>query len=266
MHYYYRRDRRPSWGNYFSKRIVTKLILANVVVFFLQYLFGFHSFVKLFGLTPRMVVQQLFFWQPVTYMFLHAGFMHLFFNMLMTFFLGSAVESVWGGQRFLKYYITCGLGGALFSIVLSYDATVIGASGAVFGLYLAYAVMFPNSYVYLYFLFPIKAKYLVTFLAIFQLAQGIAGPSGIAYFAHLGGMAAGLIYFRREIMNTRFWLRTRRWFGDRQQAKREEFVSQEGTKIDSILDKIATKGYENLSTTEKRILENYSRKQKEDSE
>ncbi len=266
MRNYYQSRRSPSWGNYFANRIVTKLILANVLVFFLQNIFDYSAFIRLFGLTPQLVVQKLYFWQPVTYMFLHGGFMHLFFNMLMTFFLGSALESVWGSQKLLKYFLTCGLGGALFSIVFTYDTTVIGASGAVFGLYLAYAVMFPNSYVYLYFLFPIKAKYLVTFLAIFQLAQGISGPTGVAYFAHLGGMAAGLLYFRREIMSTRFWLRARRRLGNYQQVRTHERESQEGAKIDSILDKIATKGYENLSTTEKRILENYSRQQKEESE
>ena len=106
----------------------------------------------------------------------------------------------------------------------------------------------------------------MTFLALFQLAAGISGPSGISYVGHLGGMAAGLFFFRREIMNARWLSRTRRRWGDYNQTRREDFVEQEGTKIDSILDKIASKGYENLSTTEKRILENYSRKQKEDSE
>lgn len=258
--------RRPSpWGGYFNNRTVNQLILANVAVFFLEIILQ-PGFTQILALTPRLVVQRFYFWQPFTYMFLHAGFMHLFFNMLMTWFLGTTLESVWGGQRFLKYYIACGLGGAAFSMVLSYQHTVIGASGAVFGLYLAYAILFPNNYVYIYFLFPVKAKYLVTFLAIFQLAQGISGPSGIAYFAHLGGMAAGLFFFRREIMNTRMWQRITHWLFDVQRTRKEEWKSHEGVKIDSILDKIATKGYENLSTTEKRILENYSRKQKDDSE
>lgn len=264
-HYANNYERRPSWGNYFSNRVVNKLILANLVVFFLEYIFAPH-FVRIFALTPRDVIQNFYLWQPVTYMFLHSGFMHLFFNMLMTWFLGTTLEQVWGDKKFLKYYISCGLGGAVFHILLSYNNAVIGASGAVFGLYLAYAVLFPNNYVYIYFLFPIKAKYLVTFLALFQLAQGISGPSGIAYFAHLGGMAAGLLFFRREIMNTRFWLKTRRWWWNYSQVRKEKWDQQESAKIDSILDKIATKGYENLSNTEKRILENYSRKQKEDSE
>ncbi len=127
-------------------------------------------------------------------------------------------------------------------------------------------MMFPNNYVYVYFLFPVKAKYLVTFAAIFQLAQGVAGPGGIAYFAHLGGMAAGLFFFRHEVARWQFWTRMKRQWIDQQRVRNSKWHEQENGKIDSILDKIASKGYENLSTTEKRILENYSRKQKEDSE
>lgn len=265
MRYYESYERRPSWGSYFSNHVVNKLILANVIVFFLDIIFQPHLRV-IFALTPKDVVQKLYLWQPFTYMFLHSGFMHLFFNMLMTWFLGSTLEGVWGSQKFLRYYISCGLGGALLSIVLAFDHSVIGASGAVFGLYLAYAVLFPNNLIYIYFLFPIKAKYLVAFLAVFQLLQGVSGPSGIAYFAHLGGMGAGLLFFKREIMNTRVWLRTRRRWTSYSRSRHEEWEKQESAKIDSILDKIASKGYENLSNTEKRILENYSRKQKEDSE
>lgn len=257
--------RRPSWGDYFSSHAVNKLILANVVIFIVQIIVGPGFWANL-ALTPRLLFQKFYFWQPVTYMFLHLGFWHLFFNMIILWFFGTTIESIWGGKKFLRYYITCGLGGALFSIILTYNVTILGASAAVFGLYLAYAILFPNNYVYLYFLFPVKAKYFVTFLALFQLALGVSGPSGIAYFAHLGGMAAGLLFFRREIMNTRFWSRSRRRFIAQRQTRREKWDSQETTKIDSILDKIASKGYENLSTTEKRILENYSRKQKEDSE
>jgi membrane associated rhomboid family serine protease len=256
---------RPAWGNYFSNRTVNKIVLANVVVFFVANIFS-PSFVQIFALVPRLVLQKFYFWQPFTYMFVHLGFLHLFFNMLMTWFLGTTLESVWGSRRFLKYYIVCGLGGAAFSFIFNFNNAVIGASGAVFGLYLAYAVLFPNNYVYIYFLFPVKAKHLVTFLAVLQLAQGIAGPSGIAYFAHLGGMAAGLLFFKREIVNSRLWMRVRhRWSGYNEKRK-EVWDDQQSAKIDSILDKIASKGYENLTPTEKRILENYSRKQKEDSE
>jgi membrane associated rhomboid family serine protease len=265
MRYYSNHERRPGWGSYFSNGMVNKLIVANVLVFLLSAIFPV-QLLNIFALTPRDVVQKFFFWQLLTYMFLHGSFFHIFFNMLMTWFMGNTLESVWGGQKLLKYYLTCGLGGALFFMIFNFNSIVIGASAAVFGLYLAYAILFPNNYVYIYFLFPIRAKYFVTFIALVQLAYGIRGPSGIAYFAHLGGMVAGLFFFRKEIMNTRFWRKTSRWWGSYQQTRREEWEGQESAKIDSILDKIASKGYENLSSTEKRILENYSRKHKEDSE
>jgi membrane associated rhomboid family serine protease len=261
----YARNKRSGWSDYLSNNVVNKIIVVNVVVYVLQIIFAPH-FSRLFAIEPKAMIRDFYFWQPVTYMFLHGGFMHLFFNMLMVWIWGSALEATWGGKRFLKYYVACGLGGALFITIFSFNSITVGASGAIFGLYLAYAVLFPNNYVFLYFVFPVKAKYLVTFIALFQLAAGVSGPSGISYCAHLGGMAIGLFFFRREIMNARWLSRVRRRWGDYNRTRREVWEQQEGTKIDSILDKIASKGYENLSTTEKRILENYSRKQKEESE
>jgi membrane associated rhomboid family serine protease len=262
---YYGDPVRPAWGKPLSGGVVNKLVIANVLAFLLQFIFAAH-FTEIFALTPRAVVQKFYFWQPVTYMFLHGGFFHLFFNMLMTWMLGSTLESVWGGQRFLKYYLACGIGGAAFFMLFNFNNIVVGASAAVFGLYLAYGILFPNNFIYIYFLFPIRAKYFVAFLALLQLAYGISGPSGVAYFAHLGGMATGLLFFRREIANMGFWRRTRSQWETRRRVQREAFEEQEATKIDSILEKIHAKGYANLTTTEKRILENYSRKRKEDSE
>jgi hypothetical protein len=199
-------------------------------------------------------------------MFLHAGFMHLFFNMLMLWLFGSTLESVWGGRRFLNYYVACGVGGALLSFVFNYNHLVLGASGAIFGLYLAYAMIFPNNYIYLYFFFPIKAKHLIIFLAVFQLAMGFSGPSGIAYFAHLGGMAAGLLFFRREIVGSRLFSSFTGGKKRRPGQGQRRDHGQDDVKIDSILDKICAKGYDNLSATEKRILDNYSKKRKEGSD
>jgi membrane associated rhomboid family serine protease len=264
--YYQRQYQRPVWGQPLANSMIGKLILANIVVFFLQYVFRPH-FSNILALSPRSVIESFTVWQMFTYMFLHGGFMHLLFNMLMLWLFGSTLERIWGSKQFLRYYIVCGFGGAVFSLVFSYNNYVLGASGAIFGLYLAYAMMFPDNHVYLYFLVPVKAKYLVAGLAIFQLVQGISGPSGVAYFAHLGGMAAGLFFFRdtlsRKFMGTR--TTRRRWnaFTQQRQQKQEE---GENTNIDSILDKISAKGYDKLTTTEKRILENYSRKQKEDTE
>ena len=217
-------------------------------------------------LNPYQIKLKGEYWRFITSGFVHLNYMHLFFNMLMTWFFGSTLEQVWGGQRFLKYYLACGLGGAIFFVIFNYNSAVVGASGAVFGLYLAYGMLFPNNYVMVYFLFPVKAKYFVAFISLFQLAYGISGPSGVAYFAHLGGLAAGLLFFRHEIANSRVFRRTAGWWGTVQRTRREEVDDQQSDKIDSILDKIASKGYENLSSTEKRILENYSRKRRDDSE
>jgi membrane associated rhomboid family serine protease len=257
--------RRPAWGSFFANSIVNKIIVANVIVYLLQVIFR-PQFTNFLALTPRDVVHDFYFWQLLTYMFLHGGFFHLFFNMLITWFFGSTLESVWGSQKFLKYYLTCGLGGGIFFMIFNFNGMVVGASAAVFGLYLAYAMLFPNNRVYIYFLFPVKAKYFVAFIALFQLAYGISGPSGVAYFAHLGGMVAGLFFFRRELESAKFWRGASILSGSYKRPRREGSEEQDIAKIDSILDKIASKGYENLSSTEKRILENYSRKHKEDSE
>jgi membrane associated rhomboid family serine protease len=265
MRYHSNYEPRPARGSFFSNSIVNKIIVANVVIFLLQVMFR-PQFTNLFALTPRAVIQDFYFWQLLTYMFLHGGFFHLFFNMLITWFFGSTLERVWGSQKFLKYYLTCGLGGGIFFMIFNFNGAVVGASAAVFGLYLAYGILFPNNPVYIYFLFPVKAKYFVAVIALFQLAYGISGPSGVAYFAHLGGMVAGLFFFSREIANTRSWHRVASLVSNYRQTRRKGYEEQEMAKIDSILDKIASKGYENLSSTEKRILENYSRKQKEDSE
>ena len=268
MRQYRYHEYRPVWRHHASNTMVNWIILVNVLVHFIKALSTSPmSIVHLFGLSPRLVLTRAFVWQPFTYMFLHADFWHIFFNMLMTWFLGNTVESVWGRRRFLKYYIACGLGGAAFSAIFTFNGPpVIGASAAVFGLYLAYAMMFPDNTIYLYFLLPIKAKYFVTFFAAVQLLYGIGGGGGIAYFAHLGGMAAGLLFFRKELKTTRLWTRLGRWYASRKDEQRLGWKAQETAKIDSILDKIASKGVEDLSATEKRILENYSRTQKEDPE
>jgi len=265
MRYYGGHERPSAWGNYFSNNVVNKIVLINVVVFLVQNVFG-PGFNTLFAYQPRMLIEHLWIWQPLTYMFLHGSFGHLFFNMLMLWFLGTTIENVWGGRRFIKYYITCGLGGALAFTIFNFNGGVLGASGAILGVLLAYGMMFPDNYLLIYFFLPVKAKYFVTFIALLNLAYGVSGMGGIAYFAHLGGMAAGLLFFPREIKSSTLWRRMARHQAHHTEARREKWRDQEGTKIDSILDKIASKGYENLSATEKRILENYSRKQQDTDE
>ncbi len=259
------RPQPPFSGGSFLGSAVGRIVIATVAMFFVQNLLPVVN--QWLALTPRLVVERLFVWQLVTYMFLHGDFWHLFFNLIVLYFVGNMVEGAWGRKRFLRYYVVCGVGGGLLQMLFDYHAQVVGASGAIFGLYLAAAMLFPDAYVYLYFLVPIKMKYLVIGLAVLQLANGIAGSSGIAYFAHLGGMVAGLMFFREDIARRLGWAGARRPRGPTWRPRFGFPKPRQGRdnagKIDSILEKISAKGYENLTPTEKRILENYSRQQRE---
>ena len=148
---------------------------------------------------------------------------------------------------------------------------IIGASGAGFGILLAYAILFPHNLIYIWGIFPVPARILVIALFVIELLRGIRGGSGIAHFAHLGGMAAGYLYLKSDYRAWRFKEKIRRLFermpvkvkfsGDEDDGGEDWDDEDEESKINSILDKISSKGYENLTETERRILENYSRKQ-----
>lgn len=252
------------FSGHWTRGIVTKLVIINIAVFILEILLNNTNFILLFGLSPRLVVTRGFVWQLITYMFLHGGFWHLLLNMFIIWMFGSQLEAVWGGVRFLKYYIICGIGGALFSFIFAYNTLVIGASGAGYGILLAYAVLFPYNQVYVWGIFPVRARTLVIVLAAIEFLSGISGGDGIAHFAHLGGMAVGLLYMRTDHRAWRFWSRVKDIFKGvpiRVKLKEDEEEDDvDAEKIDSILDKLSEKGYENLTETERRILENYSDK------
>ncbi len=142
-------------------------------------------------------------WQPFTHIFTHGDFRHLLFNMFSLWFAGTVVEREWGSKKFLFFYFICGLGALLLHFVLPNNlyTNVIGASGAISGVLLAYAFLFPNDIVYFEFFIPMKAKYFVLLLVIFDLIQGFRASDHIAHFAHLGGMAIGfiiLLYWRQK--------------------------------------------------------------------
>lgn len=131
-------------------------------------------------------------WQLITYMFMHANLEHLIFNMFALWMFGYILENAWGTKRFLSYYLLCGIGAGVCSLLLS--SSTVGASGAVYGILLAFGMMFPNERIYLYFLVPIKAKWFVIGYGILELLLGVGATNdGIAHFAHLGGMITGLI-------------------------------------------------------------------------
>ena len=176
--------------------------------------------------------------QLISYMFMHANFQHIFFNMFAVWMFGRVLEQVWGPKRFLTYYLICGIGAGLiqelvqyleYAFTLSnYDSvnlgiaggiipmeeylnmmTTVGASGAVYGILLAFGMLFPNSQMFIFPLpFPIKAKYFVIGYAVLELFLGLGGGDGVAHFAHLGGMLFGLIliiYWRKKNGNQQFY-------------------------------------------------------------
>ena len=139
-------------------------------------------------------------WQLITYMFLHGGFMHIFFNLFVLWMFGQQIEHLWGTKRFVIYYFLTGIGAGILHLSLAAGGGVptVGASGAVFGVLLAFGMMFPNREIMLIFLpIPIKAKYFVIMIGAFELFAGVSGlQTGIAHFAHLGGLVVGYILIR----------------------------------------------------------------------
>lgn len=138
-------------------------------------------------------------WQLVTYMFLHGGLGHIFFNLFALWIFGQAIENFWGTKRFTVYYFLTGIGAAIIHMFIGGGgAPTVGASGAVFGILLAFGMMFPNRYIVLLIPpIPIKAKYFVAIFGAIELFSGVLRPgSGIAHFAHLGGMIVGFILIK----------------------------------------------------------------------
>ena len=175
------------------------LLLANVAVFFLERVIGDALFGPL-ALWP-LGSGNFFPWQILSYSFLHGSFEHLFFNMLGLWMFGSELERIWGEKRFLQFYAASVLAAALAQLVVTAVMgsvyPTVGASGGLFGLLFAFAVMFPNRVILLFFVIPMKARYLVALYGLLELYQGVyVMNSGVAHFAHLGGMVGGFLMIR----------------------------------------------------------------------
>ncbi len=174
------------------------LIAANVGIYFLQLtLVRAGDVFNVLGLSGDRFPSA--WWTLVTYMFVHGGLLHLAFNMLALWMFGPRVEDLWGVKGFLYFYLWCGIGGAVAHLLLQGDAGLVGASAAVIGVLLAYALRWPDEEVYLFGVIPMKTRWLVVWLALINLAMGISSAksgSGIGWFAHLGGLAFGWIYLR----------------------------------------------------------------------
>jgi membrane associated rhomboid family serine protease len=192
------RTRQIAFGGGSVTPAVKFLLIINTAVFILQ-TFLDHGIVMLLGLVPQLVWQELYLWQLFTYQFLHGGLFHLLFNMLALWMFGCQLERRWGSDFFLKYYFVSVVGGGILNTVLIPHqlAPSIGASAGVYGILLAYGLIYPEQIVYFYFLFPIKMKHFVWIIGAIALYSSIAsGQSGIAHLAHLGGMVFGYLYLR----------------------------------------------------------------------
>lgn len=246
------------------------LLIINVIFYLVPRIFylNLNTFYYILGLVPERLINGLYLWQLVTYLFVHGGFWHIFFNMFVLWMFGSELERTWGSKEFLKFYFIAGIGAGLFNVLFSllspsaWQTPVIGASGAIYGVLVAYAMLFPERLVYIWFLIPVKVKYLVIFLVAIEFLSTYR-PDGVAHFAHLGGALIGFLYLRYNMR----W-RLKKWsMTDLIQRLREERMNrkrEEGDKlmeeVDSILDKINKVGYENLTRREKKILEKASNK------
>ena len=185
---------------YQYRNLTIGLILANVAVFMLTMAFPRSQTLASMGLAPFQLFDRGAFWQPLTYMFLHADMWHIVFNMLALYLFGSAVERHMGSYEFLVFYLVAGVGAGLFTAItsrLSGDPgifRVIGASGAVFALLLAYATLFPDSTIFLWFI-PMRAPIAVlVFGGIAVVSQLTSRGGQISHMTHIGGLVVGFLY------------------------------------------------------------------------
>jgi membrane associated rhomboid family serine protease len=182
------------------------LIAANVVMFLAATFIRSVDLSAILGLVPVLVVRRFWIWQPVTYMFLHGGLFHLLFNMLALWMFGTELERMWGSRYFLKFYFVTGIGAALLTIAVSllgfnfarmiYVVPTIGASGAIYGLLLAYALYFPDRPIYMYFLFPVPARIFVLIMGAIAFYASLAEAGGVANATHLGGLLVGYLFLK----------------------------------------------------------------------
>jgi membrane associated rhomboid family serine protease len=293
---------RPSMfgGFSFFPPVIKMLLIVNTAVFALLWFFGNFTldgimlsnvFNEYLGLMP--VGHGFYPWQLLTYQFMHANIMHLLFNMVFGLWMfGMEVENMWGSKKFLTFYLACGIVAGIAQLILApllqsssivdiYGRGIptVGASGAVYGVLIAFGMLFPDRYIFIYFLLPIKAKYFVMVL----IAIGVlsVGQSGVANLAHLGGALAGYVYivYDRRRFGIRQSVRNATgWFSPKPKQSQSEYQDvveakvfdiREGKKddrsdlqkrIDDILDKISQSGYQSLTEEEKKILFEASKK------
>lgn len=256
-------------------RGVRSLVIVNVGMFFVQMIFHNSAVEQYLGLTPMLVLTKYWVWQLVTYAFLHGSGWHLFFNMFALWMFGPHIESMWGTKPFLKYYFLCALGAAICQFFLAPTSLVLGASGAIYGLLLAFGFLFPDSVIYLFFFFPLRAIQAVMFIALLTLVSAMSTSGGrIAHFAHLGGMLTGFLWFKLPVWfgQWRLWQADRRFRNPRgkRSGRRTPITEFEvhspidamSAEVDRILEKISAKGLDSLTKEEHETMRKYGERKK----
>ena len=262
---------------------VKYLIIINFAIFLIQAIdaripASGGVFTRLFSLTPSLVLRRGFFWQFFTYMFLHSSLWHLFLNMLALYFFGTDLETTLGIRRFLKLYVLCGIAGGaaqfIFSAFINPQTLILGASAAVLGVLVAFAVLYPNRTLLLFFIIPVRARTIIYILIFINIIQALdLQASGIAAFAHLGGMLAGYLYIKNYFKSRRrsniidvdfaskptLFDRLKTFFRIRKKSSAsgpEDFEDA----MDKIIDKVHNQGFHSLTKKEKQFLDDLRKK------
>lgn len=267
--------------------IIRTLIAINTILFVIMALFGgiqvggvrfSELLIQYLGFNPTLVTAVTQPWRFVTYMFLHGGGFHLLFNMLWLWWMGRAVEERVGPRTFTVLYFGAGIGGALFHIILSFlysTSLIIGASGAVFGVMVAFAYLYPRTPIMLFLLPPIEARFVVAGLIVFDVLFLGAGDN-VARLVHLGGAGIGYLLIRAHYHGTdlsKFVRPVEHLWKEKPKKRKKpknkkmysvsdaEIVEETNqSELDAILEKISQKGYDGLTAEEKRKLFELSKK------
>lgn len=232
------------------------LVSVNFGVFLLQTISGAESlFFPLFGLVPKLVWSQFMLWQPFTYLFFHGGVWHVLINMFVLWMFGSELERLWGKTHFLKFYFVTGVGAGIVTALFGLNSLtpIVGASGAVYGILLAYGLTYPNRTVYLYGIIPIKSLWFVIGIGTIAFMSSFDNVSQISHLTHLSGMVIGYLMLKRPIRLDDLWFSIRKRTMEYKIQQEEKKISKQHAierDIDWILDKINREGFDSLTEEE----------------
>jgi len=239
---------------------IKTLISVNFAIFILQSISSSEiMFFSNFGLVPKLVWSQLKIWQPFTYMFFHGDIWHVLINMFVLWMFGTELERAWGKKNFLRFYFITGVGSGLGTMLFGLQSLVpiVGASGAIYGVLLAYGVLFPNRTVYLYGIIPIKSIWFVIGIGVIAFFSSFNNFTNISHLTHLFGMVIGYLYLKRPVHFRALWFsvfkKVLEYRIQNQEKKISHSIEMERD-LNSILDKINREGFRSLTQEEEERL------------